>query len=210
MHRLQMSVLSWYSLLVWLKYSHPGTSCFTDGFFGLILFFFKLTVKYVNPNLHHRWVDDDVFIAFSCMWTVKHIFCVYIVYASNCVPVRVKVFLCYCSQHCGLCQQWNTKCSVSWKATSVQQETWHGLSSENCFHCFFIFSIFSVALSLNHQQKIKIIIVMNSLTGLCNSGWIYECLYNKSTVVWGNPAVSLGADDYENHVGIHASVFSVS
>lgn len=75
----------------------------------------------------------------------------------------------------------------------------------------FLFSLFfSVALSLNHQQKIKIIIVMNSLTGLCNSGWIYGCLYNKSTVVWGNPAVSLGADDYENHVGIRASVFSVS
>lgn len=51
---------------------------------------------------------------------------------------------------------------------------------------------------------------MNSLTGLCNSGWIYGCLYNKSTVVWGNPAVSLGADDYENHVGIRASLFSVS
>lgn len=51
---------------------------------------------------------------------------------------------------------------------------------------------------------------MNSLTGLCNSGWIYGCLYNKSTVVWGNPAVSLGADDYENHVGIRARVLSVS
>lgn len=87
----------------------------------------------------------------------------------------------------------------------------HGLSSENCFHCFFLFFLFfSVALSLNHQQKIKIIIVMNSLTGLCNSGWIYGCLYNKSTVVWGNPAVSLGADDYENHVGIRARVLSVS
>lgn len=47
---------------------------------------------------------------------------------------------------------------------------------------------------------------MNSLTGLCNSGWIYERLYNNSTVVWGNPPVSLGAADYENHVGIRASV----
>lgn len=28
---------------------------------------------------------------------------------------------------------------------------------------------------------------MNPLTGLCNSGWIYERFYNNSTVVWGNP-----------------------
>lgn len=88
----------------------------------------------------------------------------------------------------------------------------HGMASllKTAFTVFLFSLFFSVALSLNHQQKIKIIIVMNSLTGLCNSGWIYGCLYNKSTVVWGNPAVSLGADDYENHVGIRASVFSVS
>lgn len=41
---------------------------------------------------------------------------------------------------------------------------------------------------------------MNPLTGLCNSGWIYDHFFNSSTLVWGSPTVWLGGDDYENHL----------
>ncbi len=118
----------------------------------------------------------------------------------ECVTEGEAVCPCCGSQHRGLCQGWNTKCSVSWEVTGAQQETWHGVSCENSFHSVLFSLYFSVALSLNHQQKIKVIIVMNPLTGLCNSGWIYECFYNNSTVVWGNPTVWLRAADYENHL----------
>lgn len=47
---------------------------------------------------------------------------------------------------------------------------------------------------------------MNSLTGLFNSGRIYECLYNNSAVARENPAVWLGAADYNIHLWIHACV----
>lgn len=118
-----------------------------------------------------------------------------------CVTVGRGEAVCPCcgSHHRGLRQWRNTKCSVSWEVTGAQQETWHGVSSENSFHSVLFSRYFSVALSLNHQQKIKAIIVMNTLTGLCNSGWIYEHFYNNSTVVWGNPTVWLRAEDYENH-----------
>lgn len=42
---------------------------------------------------------------------------------------------------------------------------------------------------------------MNPLTGLCNSGWIYDSLFNDSR---NNPTVWLGVADYENHAWIHA------
>lgn len=69
---------------------------------------------------------------------------------------------------------------------------------------------FSVALSLNHQQKIKVIIVMNPLTGLCKSGWIYERFYNNSTVVRSNPTVWLGAHGFwESCMRVYVSFLNV-
>lgn len=121
-----------------------------------------------------------------------------LVHISVCVTEGEAECPCSGSHHCGLCQGCDTKRSVSGEVTGAQQETWHGVSSENSFHPVLFSLEFSVALSLNHQQKIKVIIVMNPLTGLCNSGWIYEHFYNNFTVVWGNPAVWLRADDYEN------------
>lgn len=66
--------------------------------------------------------------------------CVYLCMLA-CVTEGAAVRPYYGSQHCGLCQRWNTKCSVSWEVTSAQQETWHGVSSENSFHSV-LFSLF--------------------------------------------------------------------
>lgn len=143
-----------------------------------------------SQSLHSSW--------FGCKDVLKPIYLCVLVSAIHqllhiCVLVHISEALCLCcgSHHCGLCQLWNTTFSVIWVVTGTQRETWNGVSTENSLYSVLFSLPASVALSLNHQQKIKVIIVMNSLTGLRNSGWIYEHLYNNSTVIWGNLQSSL-------------------